>query len=103
MPVLRRGEVVGVINLQHRLPHTHSRREIKLILTIGFLVGAEVELARLESEISELSEQLQTPATLRLGMKNVVGPKRIESLTFCLLAPRMVLQTNDYGIISLHR
>lgn len=60
VPVLCRGRVVGVINLQHRLPHTHTRREIKLISTICFLVGAEIEMARLESENSRLSDQLQT-------------------------------------------
>jgi uroporphyrinogen-III synthase len=31
-----------------------------LISTIGFLVGAEIEMARLEGENSELSEQLET-------------------------------------------
>ncbi len=60
VPVLCRGRVVGVINLQHRLPHTHTRREIQLISTIGFLVGAEIEMARLEGEISHLSDQLET-------------------------------------------
>jgi signal transduction protein with GAF and PtsI domain len=60
VPILCRGREVGVINLQHRLPHVHGRREIKLISTIGFLVGAEIEMARLESELSQLSEQLET-------------------------------------------
>ena len=50
VPVLSRGKLVGVINLQHRQPHEHSRREIQLISTIGFLVGAEIEMARLEIE-----------------------------------------------------
>jgi uroporphyrinogen-III synthase len=59
VPILCRGRVVGVINLQHRLPHVHNRRDIKLISTLGFLVGAEIERARLESEVSQLSEQLQ--------------------------------------------
>jgi len=44
VPVLSRGKVVGVINLQHRQPHSHSQREIRLISMIGFLVGAEIEL-----------------------------------------------------------
>ena len=58
-PILCRGRVVGVINLQHRLPHVHSPRDIKLISTIGFLVGAEIERARLESEVSQLSQRLE--------------------------------------------
>ncbi|MSO45468.1 MAG: GAF domain-containing protein [Acidobacteria bacterium] len=48
VPVVSRGTLVGVINVQHRQPHTHSRREIQLISMIGFLVGAEIEMARLE-------------------------------------------------------
>jgi uroporphyrinogen-III synthase len=60
VPVLSRGKPVGVINLQHRQPHTHSQREIQLISTIGFLVGAEIETARLETENSQLFERLET-------------------------------------------
>ncbi len=60
VPVLSRGKLVGVINLQHRQPHEHSRRDIQLISTIGFLVGAEIESARLEDENLQLSEQLET-------------------------------------------
>jgi uroporphyrinogen-III synthase len=60
VPVLSRGKPVGVINLQHRQPHTHSQREIQLISTIGFLVGAEIETARLEMENSQLFERLET-------------------------------------------
>jgi uroporphyrinogen-III synthase len=60
VPVLCRGRVVGVINLQNREPHEYTDREIKLISTIGFLVGAEIEMARLESENLYLSEKLET-------------------------------------------
>ncbi|HUB02269.1 MAG TPA: GAF and ANTAR domain-containing protein [Terriglobales bacterium] len=60
VPVMCRGRVVGVINLQHRLPHVYKRREMRLISAIGFLVGAEIELARLEEVNSHLFGQLQT-------------------------------------------
>jgi uroporphyrinogen-III synthase len=60
VPLLSRGRVVGVINLQHRRPHVHTRRQIRLIATAGFLAGAEIELARLEEANSNLFEQLQT-------------------------------------------
>ena len=51
---------MGVINLQHREQHHHSRREIRLITLIGYLVGAEVEMARMEDEKSQLTDQLET-------------------------------------------
>ena len=60
VPVLSRGKLVGVINLQHRQSHHHNRREMQLISTIGFLVGAEIETARLEFENTQLSERLET-------------------------------------------
>jgi len=64
VPVLSRGKLVGVINLQHRQPHSHSHGEMQLISTIGFLVGAEIETARLEIENSQLSERLETRKVL---------------------------------------
>jgi uroporphyrinogen-III synthase len=60
VPLLCRGRLVGVINLQHIQPHVYRQRDIRLITTVGFLVGAEIEMARLESEKSELSEKLET-------------------------------------------
>ena len=60
VPILCRDRVVGVINVQHRLPHKYTARQIRLITTIGYLVGAEIELARLESANLHLSEELET-------------------------------------------
>jgi uroporphyrinogen-III synthase len=60
VPVLSRGKLVGVINVQHSQPHEHLRNEIQLISTLGFIVGAEIEMARLEVENVELAEQLET-------------------------------------------
>jgi len=60
VPLLSRGKLVGVINVQHRKPHEHTQREIQLLSTIGFLVGAEIEMARLEMEREELSDRLET-------------------------------------------
>jgi len=59
VPILCRGKLVGAVNVQHREVHNHSKREIKLITMIGYLVGAEVELARMEFEKRQLSEQLE--------------------------------------------
>ena len=60
VPILCRSKLVGVINLQHRQPYHHTPQEVRLISMIGFLVGAEIERARLESENIELSAQLET-------------------------------------------
>jgi len=50
VPLVSRGHLVGVINLQDRKPHHYSTREIGLISTVGTLAGAEIEMARLQDE-----------------------------------------------------
>jgi uroporphyrinogen-III synthase len=60
VPLMCRGRVVGVINLQHRKPHNYRPRAVRLISTVGFLVGAEIEMARLEDANTNLWEKLQT-------------------------------------------
>lgn len=60
VPLVAGGRLVGVINLQNRSPHQYTPREIGLVTAIGFLVGAEVERARLETEKTELSDRLET-------------------------------------------
>ena len=59
VPLLSRTRVVGVINLQNIVAHDYSEREITLLSTVGFLVGAEIEMARLEKERSRLAERLE--------------------------------------------
>ena len=60
VPLFSRGRLGGVMNLQHREPHVYSERDIHLLTTVGYLAGAEIELARLETEKSDLSQQLET-------------------------------------------
>jgi len=59
-PILCSSKVVGVINLQHRLSYRHSEVEVRLLSMIGFLVGAEIERARLETENLQLTDRLET-------------------------------------------
>ncbi len=59
VPVICRERLVGVINVQHRLAHFHSRRDIQLITVIGYLIGAEIEISRLESENWKYAKQLR--------------------------------------------
>ncbi|MBS1822398.1 MAG: uroporphyrinogen-III synthase [Acidobacteria bacterium] len=59
-PIICAGRVVGVINLQHRLSYKHTTHEVRLLSTLGYLVGAEIERARLETENSQLANRLET-------------------------------------------
>jgi uroporphyrinogen-III synthase len=58
IPVISRGRLVSVINVQHKEPHSFQPREVKVISMIGHLVGAAIEMARLENEVIELSDKL---------------------------------------------
>jgi uroporphyrinogen-III synthase len=60
VPILCASKVVGVITLQHRQPYEHTQQEVRLLSMIGFLVGAEIERARLEDENVELADRLET-------------------------------------------
>ena len=46
-PVLSRGRIEGVINVQHRYPHAHSGSEMELLTSVGELLGSLVMLSRL--------------------------------------------------------
>ena len=59
-PILCAGRVVGVINLQHRMSYVHTNEHVRLLSTLGFLVGAEIERARLETENTQLTSRLET-------------------------------------------
>jgi len=45
-PIVARGRVVGVINVQHRAPHQHSGDEMELLTTLAEQIGALLLLAR---------------------------------------------------------
>ena len=59
-PILCASKVVGVINLQHQLTYQHTENEVRLLSTLGFLVGAEIERARLETENVQLANRLES-------------------------------------------
>jgi len=60
VPMASGGRLLGVINVQNRAPYHYSAREISLTATVGFMIGAEVERARLESENAALSARLES-------------------------------------------
>jgi uroporphyrinogen-III synthase len=46
-PVIARNRVVGVINVQHRLPHQHTGSEMEVLTTVGEQIGCVLLLARM--------------------------------------------------------
>ena len=58
IPVSSRQRIVGVINVQHREPYSFTAREVKIISILGHLVGAAIEMARLDEEVTQLNDKL---------------------------------------------
>jgi signal transduction protein with GAF and PtsI domain len=46
-PLIARNRVVGVINVQHRMPHQHDGYEMEVLTTVGEQVGCVLALAQL--------------------------------------------------------
>jgi uroporphyrinogen-III synthase len=58
-PVIARNRVVGVINVQHRLPHQHTGSEMEVLSTVGEQVGCMLVLARMSSEALESANHVE--------------------------------------------
>ena len=58
-PVIARNRVVGVINVQHRQPHSYSGEEMELLTTVGEQVGCLLLLARLDREAVERAMSIE--------------------------------------------
>jgi uroporphyrinogen-III synthase len=58
-PVIARNRVVGVINVQHRMPHQHSGSEMEVLTTVGEQVGCVLVLARLAPSAVESANHVE--------------------------------------------
>jgi signal transduction protein with GAF and PtsI domain len=67
VPLLARNELVGVINLQHGRPRRYNLREVKLLSSVGVLLGADIGISRLESQNSDLLLELETRKLVARG------------------------------------
>lgn len=60
VPILIKGNVVGVINVQHRKPHVYSDHVLKVLTTIARQVSGAIENARLYDETRRRAQTIQT-------------------------------------------
>ena len=58
-PVIARNRMVGVINVQHRLPHQHTGNEMEVLTTVGEQVGCVLMLARMAQSSIESSNHVE--------------------------------------------
>jgi len=62
-PVIARNRVVGVVNVQHRMPHRHSGSEMELLTTVGEQVGCMLVVARMSSAVIEQANHVELVMT----------------------------------------
>lgn len=55
VPVIVRNRVMGVVNVQHRVPHTHTGSELEVITTVGEQLGLLLMLAHLSAGDTDMS------------------------------------------------
>jgi signal transduction protein with GAF and PtsI domain len=58
-PVIARNRVVGVINVQHRLPHQHTGGDMELLTTVAEQVGCALVLARMAPTAVEAANHVE--------------------------------------------
>jgi len=58
-PVIARNRVVGVINVQHRMPHQHTGSEMEVLTTLGEQVGCVLVLARMAPTAVESANHVE--------------------------------------------
>jgi uroporphyrinogen-III synthase len=58
-PILARGRVVGVINVQHRNAHQHSGAEMELLTTVAEQIGTLLLLARVDPKAIDQANHVE--------------------------------------------
>jgi signal transduction protein with GAF and PtsI domain len=59
-PLLSRSQLVGVITLRHWRPRRYALYEFEFLSSIGYMLGAQLAIARLEEENAGLLLELET-------------------------------------------
>jgi signal transduction protein with GAF and PtsI domain len=59
-PFLSRSQLVGVLTLRHWQPRPYRRHEFQVLSSIGYIIGVELGIARLEQENIDLVLELET-------------------------------------------
>ena len=50
VPLVNRGEVIGVVNVHHRQPYEHTPEEVSLVTFIGEQMGSAIGKSVLEDQ-----------------------------------------------------
>jgi signal transduction protein with GAF and PtsI domain len=96
VPLVNRGELIGVINIHHRDKHQHSPDEIALVSFIGEQMGSAIARARLELQSQKAFKRIETLAAVA---QTIAGEDYLDRI----LQPisEMVAETFDSPVCSI--
>jgi signal transduction protein with GAF and PtsI domain len=58
VPILAKGKIIGVMNLQHRKTHEYPEEQVNLLFTISKYLGSAIQNAIVYEEINKKAQQL---------------------------------------------
>lgn len=77
IPIISKGEIIGVINVQHKRSKRYTKETLALLLTIANQVGGAIANARLYDDMREKARRLET---LSQVSETVVSNRLIEDV-----------------------
>ncbi len=86
VPIEVRGDLVGVVNVQHKKVYLHSITEIALLSTIADLVGGAIENTRLREKAERRARQIETLAKVSRTIVSEPYPHEILKLIVTIAA-----------------
>ena len=67
IPFTARSELLGAFLVKHRRPRIYDRREINLMSSMGWILGADIRISQLRDANSDLLLQLETRKLVERG------------------------------------
>ncbi len=75
VPLINRGNTIGVINIHHREPRPHSEEEINAIAFIGQQLSSALAKNLLEDENARLAEQYHREEQRRANLEELIAQR----------------------------
>ncbi|MEX0829568.1 MAG: GAF and ANTAR domain-containing protein [Nitrospirales bacterium] len=98
VPIINKGEIVGVINVQHKRSKRYSEEALALLLTIANQVGGAIANARLYDDMREKARRL---ATLSQVSETVASNRMIEDVLQLIVTMTAQLMSSKICSIML--
>ena len=86
IPILSRGQLVGVINLHHKKAHKYPERQVKLLFTLAGYLGTAIENAITYEEMEKKAKQLDLLSKISKSLVSESYLKEILKLIVSLTA-----------------